>query len=180
VASPIGKRPSPSLTPTNTSTATASFTPTPTQILPIFSNAVFTYDGDGKRVKSVITTDVGTMTTYFVGTYYEVPDGVVANKLFTGQRDMAGLGIHHYNARFYSPSFHQSKSALYTRLVIVAASFRGLQPFRLRNLFHRVEFRICRNDGSTFLNTDHNDKGVGIGNGVIRFDMCHGKYGLLI
>jgi hypothetical protein len=32
--------------------------------------ASFTYDGDGKRVKSVITTNLGTTTTYFVGNYY--------------------------------------------------------------------------------------------------------------
>src|SRR5688572_10617621 len=28
---------------------------------------------------------------------------IFTDKLFTGQREMAGLGIYHYNARFYSP-----------------------------------------------------------------------------
>ena len=43
----------------------------------IFSKATFVYDGDGRRVKSVVTTDAGVSTTYFVGTHYEVTDGVV-------------------------------------------------------------------------------------------------------
>ena len=30
------------------------------------------------------------------------------DKLYTGQREMAGLGIYHYNARFYSPKLGAS------------------------------------------------------------------------
>jgi hypothetical protein len=78
--------PGPSPTPTNTLPPTATFTPGST---PIFSNAVFTYDGDGKRVKSVITTNVGTTTTYFVGTYYEVADGVVTKYYYAGFQRVA-------------------------------------------------------------------------------------------
>jgi hypothetical protein len=47
---------------------------------------VFMYDGDGKRVKSVITTNVGTTTTYFVGTHYEVADGVVTKYYYAGEQ----------------------------------------------------------------------------------------------
>jgi RHS repeat-associated protein len=78
--------PGPSPTPTNTLPPTATFTPGST---PIFSNAAFTYDGDGKRVKSVITTNVGTTTTYFVGTHYEVADGIVTNYYHAGTQRIA-------------------------------------------------------------------------------------------
>jgi RHS repeat-associated protein len=33
------------------------------------------------------------------------------NKLYTGQREMTGLGIYHYNARFYSPYINHFLSA---------------------------------------------------------------------
>jgi RHS repeat-associated protein len=63
--------PGPSPTPTNTLTpsATPAGTNTPTPTAPsAFNNATFVYDGDGKRVKSV----VGNETTLFIGAYYEV------------------------------------------------------------------------------------------------------------
>ena len=79
----------PSPTPTNTSIPTATFTPTPTAILPIFSNAAFIYEGDGKRVKSVITTNIATTTTYFAGVHYEISNGVVTKYYYAGAQRIA-------------------------------------------------------------------------------------------
>ena len=68
-----GSTPTASRTATPTSTATATSTmsqpPTvaPTTPAP-FQSAHFDYDGDGKRVKSIIN---GTTTTFFIGNYYE-------------------------------------------------------------------------------------------------------------
>jgi RHS repeat-associated protein len=76
-------------TPTATYTATATFTPTP-QPVPVFSNAVFTYDGDGQRVKSEMTTNLGTTTTYFISNYYEVTDdGRVTKYYYAGAQRVA-------------------------------------------------------------------------------------------
>ena len=36
---------------------------------------------------------------------------IFTDQLFTGQREMAGLGIYHYNARFYSPKLGRFLSA---------------------------------------------------------------------
>ena len=47
------------------------------------------FDGDGKRVKSVLTTDVGTSTTYFVGNYYEMTGGVVTKYYYAGSQRIA-------------------------------------------------------------------------------------------
>jgi len=55
----------------------------------IFSGSSFVYDGDGKRVKSVTTTDVGTSTTIFVNQYYEVTDGVVTKYYYAGAQRIA-------------------------------------------------------------------------------------------
>jgi len=65
------RTPTPSFTPvaSNTPTSTSTFTPPP---VPVFSHAAFTYDGDGKRVKSVLTTNLGATTTFFIGAHYEV------------------------------------------------------------------------------------------------------------
>jgi len=38
---------------------------------------------------------------------------IYTDKLFTGQREMAGLGIYHYQARFYSPKLGRFLSAGY-------------------------------------------------------------------
>ncbi|MEW6401017.1 MAG: hypothetical protein AB1649_04415 [Chloroflexota bacterium] len=65
----------PTFTATSTRTPVATFTPGPASSL---SHADFTYDGDGKRVKSVITAGTGTDTRYFVGGYYEVSAGVIS------------------------------------------------------------------------------------------------------
>ncbi|MBI5351758.1 MAG: hypothetical protein HZB50_03885 [Chloroflexi bacterium] len=55
----------------------------------IFSQADFTYNGDGSRVKSELTTEIGTSTTYFVGNYYEVADGVVTKYYYAGSQRIA-------------------------------------------------------------------------------------------
>jgi RHS repeat-associated protein len=89
-----------SLTPSETSTPTQTFTPssTPTDTLtstptlppaPIFANSNFVYDGDGKRVKSVLTTNIGSTTTYFVGNYYEVTNGVTTKYYYAGSQRIA-------------------------------------------------------------------------------------------
>jgi len=56
--------------------------------------AIFTCDGDGRRVKSVLTTDAGVSTTYFVGNYYEVTDGVVTKYYYAGTQRIATLATH--------------------------------------------------------------------------------------
>jgi RHS repeat-associated protein len=89
-----------SLTPSETATPSETFTPsatstdtptsTPTLVpAPIFSNATFIYDGDGKRVKSIIETNVGSTTTYFVGNYYEITGGVVTKYYYAGSQRIA-------------------------------------------------------------------------------------------
>jgi RHS repeat-associated protein len=60
-------------------------TPSPTPVTPPAMNASFTYDGDGKRVKSTIN---GT-TTYFVGAHYEVANGVVTKYYYAGAQRIA-------------------------------------------------------------------------------------------
>ncbi len=94
--------PSMTITPTDTFTPTATntltFTPTITPTNPstptsppasVFSSASFTYDGDGRRVKSVMTTDLGTTTTYFVSNYYEVTGGVITKYYYAGAQRIA-------------------------------------------------------------------------------------------
>jgi RHS repeat-associated protein len=66
---------------------TPSLTPTPSTT--IFSNATFTYDGDGRRVKSVLTTNAGSTTTYFIGNHYEVVNGVVTKYYYAGTQRIA-------------------------------------------------------------------------------------------
>jgi RHS repeat-associated protein len=77
--------PTATLTPTRTPTPIASNTPTGTPAPP-FSNATFVYDGDGKRVKSTIN---GSLITYFVGTHYEVANGVVTKYYYAGAQRIA-------------------------------------------------------------------------------------------
>jgi len=82
----------PLTTPTDTPTPTISLTPTATPTLvppPVFSSATFSYDGDGKRVKSVLTTNLGSTTTYFVGNHYEVSNGVVTKYHYAGTQRIA-------------------------------------------------------------------------------------------
>ncbi|MFT3890489.1 MAG: RHS repeat-associated core domain-containing protein [Anaerolineales bacterium] len=52
-------------------------------------NTAFTYDGDGKRVKSVLTTNIATTITYFAGAYYEVANGVVTKYYYAGSQRIA-------------------------------------------------------------------------------------------
>ncbi len=75
-------------TPTATATPIASPTGT-TPPVPVFASASFTYDGDGKRVKSVLTTNLSTSTTIFVGNHYEITDGVVTKYYFAGATRIA-------------------------------------------------------------------------------------------
>jgi len=77
----------PTATPSATLTPTPTITPTPSA--PFFTNATFTYDGDGKRVKSVMTTNQGSTTTYFVGGHYEVANGVVTKYYYAGAQRVA-------------------------------------------------------------------------------------------
>jgi RHS repeat-associated protein len=71
-------------------TATPTVTATPTQPpAPIFTNAQFTYDGDGKRVKSVMTTNVGSTTTFFIGVHYEVTGTSITKYYFAGSQRIA-------------------------------------------------------------------------------------------
>jgi RHS repeat-associated protein len=89
--------PGPSPTPTNTPagpTATPTRTPTPSQTPtvapttppPSFQNATFVYDGDGKRVKSIINNAI---TTYFVGAHYEVTGSTVTKYYYAGSQRIA-------------------------------------------------------------------------------------------
>jgi RHS repeat-associated protein len=52
-------------------------------------SASFAYDGDGQRVKSSITVNSVTTTTYFVGAHYEVTDGVVTKYYYAGAQRIA-------------------------------------------------------------------------------------------
>lgn len=87
-------------TPTQTPTATVTLLPTetmtstftPTATLPpvtVFANAAFTYDGDSRRVKSVMLTNIAETTTYFVGNYYELTDGVAIKYYYAGGQRIA-------------------------------------------------------------------------------------------
>jgi RHS repeat-associated protein len=68
---------------TNTPTAPPTVTPT-TQ--PVFSNATFIYDGDGKQVKSIINSAI---ITYFVGAHYEVSGSTVTKYYYAGAQRIA-------------------------------------------------------------------------------------------
>lgn len=87
----------PTNTPTNTATSTKTPTPTvtltptktntPTATVPsAFSSALFVYDGDGNRVKSIFN---GTTTSYFVGAHYEVTGSTVTKYYYFGAQRMA-------------------------------------------------------------------------------------------
>ncbi|GAB1472091.1 hypothetical protein MASR2M66_29690 [Chloroflexota bacterium] len=80
----------PTFSPTPTFTFTPTFTPTPTTPpVPVFSNASFTYDGDGKRVTSTIATNIANTTTYFVGNYYELTGTTVTKYYYAGTQRIA-------------------------------------------------------------------------------------------
>jgi RHS repeat-associated protein len=50
---------------------------------------MFIYDGDGKRVKSVMNMSNGSTTTYFVGGHYEIANGVVTKYYYAGSQRIA-------------------------------------------------------------------------------------------
>jgi hypothetical protein len=62
---------------------------TPTPIPSVFASAEFTYDGDGKRVKSVMTMSMAVNTTYFVGTHYEVAGSSITKYYYAGSQRIA-------------------------------------------------------------------------------------------
>jgi len=64
VTNTFTKTPTPSSTPTATQTPGTPTAPPP----PIFSHGIFSYDGDGHRVKSIMDTNIATSTTYFPST----------------------------------------------------------------------------------------------------------------
>lgn len=81
--------PTPSETAEPTATDTAVPTVTSTPIPAVFANAEFVYDGDGKRVKSVMTMTTSVATTYFVGTHYEVTGSTVTKYYYAGSQRIA-------------------------------------------------------------------------------------------
>jgi RHS repeat-associated protein len=54
---------------------------------------------------------LGTQRYYPYGETRVTTGSIFTDKLFTGQREMAGLGIYHYGARFYSPKSGRFLSA---------------------------------------------------------------------
>jgi hypothetical protein len=60
----------------------------------VSSSSSFVYDGDGRPVKSVLTTNLGTSITIFVGARYEITNGVVTKYYFTGAQRIATLAPH--------------------------------------------------------------------------------------
>jgi RHS repeat-associated protein len=82
-----GPSPTPTRTPTGVATNTPTVPPTVTPTTPpVFQNATFVYDGDGKRVKSTIN---GTITTYFAGAHYEVSGSTITKYYYAGAQRIA-------------------------------------------------------------------------------------------
>lgn len=81
--------PTSTATPTRTSTPTNTPTVTPTSSTPSFTSASFVYDGDGKRVKSVMNMSAGSTTTYFVGGHYEVTGSTITKYYYAGSQRIA-------------------------------------------------------------------------------------------
>jgi RHS repeat-associated protein len=118
---PISETPTPTETPvldtptptettaldTPTPTATLTPTPTATPTPPPFCNATFLYDGDGQRVAQTIN-DV---TTYFIGNYYEVTDGVVTKYYYAGSTRIA---LRQNGTLYYLLSDHLGSTTLVT------------------------------------------------------------------
>jgi RHS repeat-associated protein len=72
-------------TPGGTNTPTVPPTVTPTT-QPVFQTASFVYDGDGKRVKSIINNAI---STYFVGGHYEVSGSTITKYYYAGAQRIA-------------------------------------------------------------------------------------------
>ena len=77
----------------------------------IFNNASFNYDGDGKRVKSVETTSVGTTTTYFVGGHYELTGAESTKYYFAGSTRIA---MRKGNTLYYLLGDHLGSTSIVT------------------------------------------------------------------
>jgi len=76
-------------TPTKTATPTATTSQPPTvtpTTPPAFQSASFVYDGDGKRVKSIINSAI---ITYFVGAHYEVSGSTITKYYYAGSQRIA-------------------------------------------------------------------------------------------
>ena len=59
--------------------------------------------GSASVVTDASGNSVGQQRYYPFGETRWTTGSIFTDRLFTGQREMAGLGIYHYNARFYSP-----------------------------------------------------------------------------
>ena len=67
--------------------------------------------GSASVVTDASGTILGTQRYYPFGETRLTTGTIYTDKLFTGQREMAGLGIYHYQARFYSPKIGRFLSA---------------------------------------------------------------------
>jgi RHS repeat-associated protein len=67
--------------------------------------------GSASVVTNASGATVGEQRYYPFGQTRLTTGSIFTDKLFTGQREMAGLGIYHYQARFYSPYINQFLSA---------------------------------------------------------------------
>jgi len=63
--------------------------------------------GSASVVTNASGAAVGEQRYYPFGETRLTTGTIYTDKLFTGQREMAGLGIYHYGARFYSPYLNQ-------------------------------------------------------------------------
>ena len=67
--------------------------------------------GSASVVTNATGVTVGEQRYYPYGETRVTTGTIYTDKLFTGQREMAGLGIYHYQARFYSPKLGRFLSA---------------------------------------------------------------------
>jgi RHS repeat-associated protein len=67
--------------------------------------------GSASVVTNASGATVGEQRYYPFGETRLTTGSIFTDQLFTGQREMAGLGIYHYQARFYSPYINQFLSA---------------------------------------------------------------------
>jgi YD repeat-containing protein len=65
--------------------------------------------GSASVVTNASGATVGEQRYYPFGETRLTTGSIFTDKLFTGQREMAGLGIYHYQARFYSPYQNQKR-----------------------------------------------------------------------
>jgi len=67
--------------------------------------------GSASVVTDVSGTILGENRYYPFGETRVTTGTIFTDRLFTGQREITGLGIYHFNARFYSPKLGQFLSA---------------------------------------------------------------------